>query len=410
MSQAGFGDSSSQESISQESVESQSPQQVALQIVSETAPKVAPKVALSNIASNTVSNIAAEPTTLFNALPRQVLEQELQFCNERSQQAQVLLRQAQEQLQLSQLVIQRQETLTQTLQARIDQLERELQDVHSSGEELRDRLKRQQHHTSQLKAALERCLDTSSPKEAAPNNLVMSNIESWSISKLADEKITPVEQINSSPLQNVVKIAPPLQPIEMPSALTDDQDSAISNISDNQSDRQFEQPEPIDPPSSILPKMQPISPLIIRTHKAASGSPIALSLLNTQPLPPIPNPTDNPITNLISNPIANQQQTNDQSAQVDQQEIPTEDYSKPRYTHDSPLSSTSAQNSSRISTVIAPKFMRTLYSYGSADTPEPQEELAIANSLPNSSSPSSRQPVKTLAAVQLPQFPPLPRR
>jgi hypothetical protein len=410
MSQAGFGDSSSQESISQESVESQSPQQVALQIVSETAPKVAPKVALSNIASNTVSNIAAEPTTLFNALPRQVLEQELQFCNERSQQAQVLLRQAQEQLQLSQLVIQRQETLTQTLQARIDQLERELQDVHSSGEELRDRLKRQQHHTSQLKAALERCLDTSSPKEAAPNNLVMSNIESWSISKLADEKITPVEQINSSPLQNVVKIAPPLQPIEMPSALTDDQDSAISNISDNQPDRQFEQPEPIDPPSSILPKMQPISPLIIRTHKAASGSPIALSLLNTQPLPPIPNPTDNPITNPIANPIAKQQQTNDQSAQVDQQEIPTEDYTKPRYTHDSPLSSTSAQNSSRISTVIAPKFMRTLYSYGSADTPEPQEELAIANSIPNSSSPSSRQPVKTLAAVQLPQFPPLPRR
>jgi hypothetical protein len=406
MSQAGFGDSSSQESISQESVESQSPHQAALQIVSETAPKVA----LSNIGSNTVSNIAAEPTTLFNALPRQVLEQELQFCNERSQQAQVLLRQAQEQLQLSQLVIQRQETLTQTLQARIDQLERELQDVHSSGEELRDRLKRQQHHTSQLKAALERCLDTSSPKEAAPNNLVMSNIESWSISKLADEKITPVEQINSSPLQNVVKIAPPLQPIEMPSALTGDQDTEISDISADKSDHQFRQPEPIDPPSSISPKMQPISPLIIRTHKAASGSPIAVSLLNTQPSSPIANPTDNPITNPIANPIAKQQQTNDQSAQVDQQEIPTDDYSKPRYTHDSPLSSTSAQNSSRISTVIAPKFMRTLYSYGSADTPEPQEELAIANSIHNSSSPSSRQPVKTLAAVQLPQFPPLPRR
>jgi hypothetical protein len=49
---------------------------------------------------------------------------------ERSQQAQVLLRQAQEQLQLSQLVIQRQETLTQTLQSRINQLENELQDGH----------------------------------------------------------------------------------------------------------------------------------------------------------------------------------------------------------------------------------------------------------------------------------------
>jgi hypothetical protein len=49
---------------------------------------------------------------------------------ERSQQAQVLLRQAQEQLQLSKLVIQRQETLTQNLQSRINQLENELQDGH----------------------------------------------------------------------------------------------------------------------------------------------------------------------------------------------------------------------------------------------------------------------------------------
>ena len=367
MSQAGFGDSSSQESISQESVQSQSPHQAAPKVAFQIAPKIA------------LSNAVAEPTTLFNALPRQILEQELQFCNERSQQAQVLLRQAQEQLQLSQLVIQRQETLTQTLQARIDQLERELQDVHSSGEELRDRLKRQQHHTSQLKAALERCLDTSSPKEISPNNLVMSNLESWSSAKLAGEKIIQVEQINSSPLQNVVKIAPPLQPIEMPSTLADDQDSEISNISDNQPDNQFRQPEPIDPPSFISPKMQPISPLIIRTHKAASGSPIALSLLNTQTTLPIAN---------------------------SQQEAPTEDDSEPRYAHDSPIASTSATNSSRISTVVAPKFMRTLYGYGSVETPEPQEELAIANSI----SPSGRQPVKTLAAVQLPQFPPLPRR
>ena len=49
---------------------------------------------------------------------------------ERNQQAQVLLRQAQEQLHLSQIVIQRQETLTQTLQSRINQLESKLQDVH----------------------------------------------------------------------------------------------------------------------------------------------------------------------------------------------------------------------------------------------------------------------------------------
>ncbi|NUN64031.1 hypothetical protein HCU40_04520 [Pseudanabaena biceps] len=105
------------------------------------------------------STVFPKPTPLINALPRQVLEQELLSC---SQQTQFLLRQAQEQLQLSQLVIQHQETLTQTLQARVDQLERELQDVYSSSEELRDRLKRQQNHTSQLKAALLRMIDTTS--------------------------------------------------------------------------------------------------------------------------------------------------------------------------------------------------------------------------------------------------------
>ena len=57
MSHAGFGDSSSQESISSSMPEPQTP----LQSVSP--------------------NVIGEPTTLFNALPRQVLEQELQFCN-----------------------------------------------------------------------------------------------------------------------------------------------------------------------------------------------------------------------------------------------------------------------------------------------------------------------------------------
>ena len=397
MSQAGFGDSSSQESISQESVESQSPHQA--------APEIASKIALTNT--------SPEPTTFFHALPRQVLEQELQFCNERSQQAQVLLRQAQEQLQLSQLVIQRQETLTQTLQARIDQLERELQDVHNNGDELRDRLKRQQHHTSQLKAALERCLDTSASKEIAPKDLVMSNLESWSSAKLADEKITPVEQINSSPQQSVVKIAPPLQPIEMPYGLGATQDSEVAK-----SDDQVRQPEPIDAPSSIAPKMQPISPLIIRAHKAASGSPIALSLLNTQPALPVANPKQANDDSSVANQSIPQSiptsigvrefglQDLQKSPQVDRQEIRIEDESKPSYRHDSPISSTSATNSSRISTVVAPKFIRALYSYGNVESPEPPEELAIANS----SSPTGRQPVKTLAAVQLPQFPPLQRR
>ncbi len=353
MSQAGFGDSSPQESINPPFPEPQSQSQ------------------------SVSSNVFGEPTTLFNALPRQVLEQELQFCNERSQQAQVLLRQAQEQLQLSQLVIQRQETLTQTLQSRIDQLERELQDVHANCDELRDRLKRQQHHTSQLKAALERCLDTSTPdsKDIAPKDIALSALESWSIAKLADEKITPVEAISDSPLQNVVKIVPAPQPIEILSA----QESETLNVG-------TQQPEAIDEPIqlSISAKTQPISPLIVRPHRAFQGSPIAPSFAKKL----------HPISSADS--------------LSEQQEMTANDDNFSTNENEAMVSSTSAlKSSSVVSTVVAPKFMQALYS-NSTNSAAPEEreaptQLAIASSIP-------RKGVTSLAAVQLPQFPPLPRR
>jgi len=358
MSQEGFGDSSSQESINSPLLKPQSHSQ------------------------SVSSNILAEPTTLFNALPRQVLEQELQFCNERSQQAQVLLRQAQEQLQLSQLVIQRQETLTLTLQSRIDQLERELQDVHINCDELRDRLKRQQHHTSQLKAALERCLDTSSPvpKDVAPNDIALSALESWSIAKLADEKILPVEAISDSPLQNVVKIAPAPQPIELPDA----QELEILST-------EAQQPEPIKIPIqlSIPAKTQPISPLIVRAHKVSQGSPIA--------------PFDKQLTDSSTDSQLEQQEVEPQKV------ISKNEHNDHNFTisNDSALSSPSAlTTSTMISTVAVPKFIQSLYENAhSSANPKSEEpaQLAIASS-------NTRKVVSSLAAVQLPQFPPLPRR
>ncbi len=358
MSQAGFGDSSAQERITPLMPEPQTP----LQSVS--------------------SNVHGEPTTLFNALPRQVLEQELQFCNERSQQAQVLLRQAQEQLQLSQLVIQRQETLTQTLQSRIDQLERELQDVHVNCDELRDRLKRQQHHTSQLKAALERCLDTSTP---APNDMALSALESWSIAKLADEKITPVEASSDSPMQNVVKIVPAPQPIELEESqelkpFTTDfhQSEVISEVI-------IEEPEPLQ----LSPtRSQPISPLIMRPHKASQGSPLSPNL---PPLQVVAEAKDERVNWRID-------------PQLEQQAIAMARNTTTHDASDSSSSSISAvTNSTMVATIATPKFMQALY--GSVAHPEREEEpqLAIANS-------GSRKAVTSLAAVQLPQFPPLPRR
>ncbi|MBD2179026.1 hypothetical protein H6F42_19060 [Pseudanabaena sp. FACHB-1998] len=353
MSQAGFGDSSSQESINPLMPEPQSQSQI-------------------------VSANVGESNTLINALPRQVLEQELQFCNERSQQAQVLLRQAQEQLQLSQLVIQRQETLTQTLQSRIDQLERELQDVHTNCDELRDRLKRQQHHTSQLKAALERCLDTSTP---APKDMALSALESWSIAKLADEKIAPVESLGDSALQNVVKIAPVPQPIEMPEVLAEIEEPV---------EKVDIQPEAIEEPLSLnIPaKNQPISPLIVRPHKANQGSPIAPNLPKLQTVNSVVEFSHESLTHHDS--LAKPEITVNENLTIDR---------------DSLLASAST-NSLLVSSVATPKFMQSLYGGTNNDSPQEIDDtahLAIANS-------SGRKVVSSLAAVQLPQFPPLPRR
>ena len=366
MSQAGFGDSSSQESINPLSSEPQSHSQ------------------------SLVSNILGEPSATLNALPRQVLEQELQFCNERSQQAQVLLRQAQEQLQLSQLIIQRQESLTQTLQGRIDQLENELQDVHTNCDELRDRLKRQQHHTSQLKAALERCLDTSTPKDIA-----LSDLESWSIAKLADEKITSVEAINDSPLQNVVKITPAPQPIEITK-------TNVISFASNES-LEPEPPEAIDEPMSltIAAKSQPISPMIVKPHKASQGSPIALNLPKWQSkfvsIDRDSKDKEEQLVNATNVAI---------NAQVEKQDVfllennlaPSHDLLSPDASNSS---SSAVKNSSMVSTVVAPQFIQALY--GNVEEIEEATQLEIANSAP-------RKAITSLAAVQLPQFPPLTRR
>ncbi|BBC23646.1 hypothetical protein [Pseudanabaena sp. ABRG5-3] len=359
MSQAGFGDSSPQESINP--------------LISETQSQ----------SQSLTSNVLGDSSTLLNTLPRQVLEQELQFCNERSQQAQVLLRQAQEQLQLSQLVIQRQETLTLTLQARIDQLERELQDVHTNCDELRDRLKRQQHHTSQLKAALERCLDTSTP---APKDMALSALESWSIAKLADEKITPVEAINDSPLQNVVKINPAPQPIDIPETQEITTSSQVS-----------QEPETIEEPISLsIPaKNQPISPLIVRPHKASQGSPIAPNLPKWKP-------------SFVAEQKEEREERSIEIASQVEQKVLSFHESNPIVANDLPSNESAISSGSVVksppmmSTVVAPKFIQALYGNANEEIEEPTQ-LAIANSAP-------RKAVTSLAAVQLPQFPPLPRR
>jgi hypothetical protein len=315
----------------------------------------------------------------FNKLTRQMLEQELYLCNERSQQAHILLRQAQEQLQLSQMVIQRQETLTQTLQSRIDQLERELQDVHSNCDELRDRLKRQQHHTSQLKAALERCLDTAPPaSQPSSSETALSALESWSVAKLAEEKIAPLEsRDNASALQNVLE-QNVLESVTNVIKITPPQD--ISSVDQPQAT-----PAEISESPDILGKHQPISPLIVRPHKAYQGSPLSINL------PKLKIET----TSLEQN-AEYEASSRDGSMAI---------------AHDLENSSLSNTRPTVLHRVTAPKFLQKLgnideipdqhQGYEQNHGTDAQQQLAIA---------SSRKPVTSMASVQLPQFPPLPRR
>ncbi|MEI6429757.1 MAG: hypothetical protein WCO45_15435 [Pseudanabaena sp. ELA607] len=126
------------------------------------------------------------------------LLQELSACTQKCNQAYTLLQQAQEQLRLSQLVIQRQEALIASLQERIAQQESMLKESHHSCDDLRDRLKRQQHHTSQLKAALERCLENDAKQ---PKSVTIPH--SWSITKLAEERIVPMVNEPNAPVDQI---------------------------------------------------------------------------------------------------------------------------------------------------------------------------------------------------------------
>lgn len=136
------------------------------------------------------------------------LQQELLACHRGREQAQLLLHQTQEKLELAQQLIQRQDALNQSLQERIAKLEQDLQDKneqlvqsHTDCDDLRGRLKRQQHHTSQLKAALERCLDA--PTANSSKDLPM--VESWAVAKLADEPMISSAELGEESMQPNLK-------------------------------------------------------------------------------------------------------------------------------------------------------------------------------------------------------------
>jgi chromosome segregation ATPase len=98
-----------------------------------------------------------------------ILRQELHTCEQKCDQAYLLLDEARDQLRLAHQLIQSQENSSKLLAERVAKLEAELQtksqqliQANLDNKDIRDRLKREKHNSYQLKTALERCLDSSS--------------------------------------------------------------------------------------------------------------------------------------------------------------------------------------------------------------------------------------------------------
>ncbi|CAN1210016.1 hypothetical protein TUMEXPCC7403_07460 [Tumidithrix helvetica PCC 7403] len=289
------------------------------------------------------------------------LEQELKSCYAQNEQIHVLLYQAQEQLVLSQQVIECQEALTQTLQKRIEQLEHDLEiksalveQANSNCDELKERLKRQQHRNSQLKAAYEKRLDieAESLKEEIPL------MESWAVAKLAEEKINPIPTSHSDEsLQNVVQIMPVAQePIPTIAAISS---------------------------SSLKPELA--KPAVTRATNLST------------PIPSLPE------FGLLDEPVHRKER---ERAEVNttasiQENLERENQERENLDRAS-LNQHAYQPKLLLSQVSMPKFMQVL-SDASVEPPDQDLEptsATIAN---------KRNTISSLAAVKLPQFPPLRR-
>ncbi|MEE3718076.1 hypothetical protein V2H45_15150 [Tumidithrix elongata RA019] len=346
MSQSEFGNLSASESESKLDV-----------IASSSEQKIADRKILEQ---QVISSLETDRSPVTASLDSQHESQapDLQSCHARNEQIHVLLYQAQEQLVLSQQVIECQEALTQTLQKRIEQLEHDLQiksalieQANSNCDELKERLKRQQHRNSQLKAAYEKRLDieAESLKEEIPL------MESWAVAKLAEEKINPIPAPhNDEALQNVVQIMPVAQ-------------------------------EPIPAIAALNPNSPKLDAIKLNVNRSSSN-------LST-PIPSLPE------FGLLDEPLPKRA--------IETAEASTKESIKPENPERESLDRASLnqhayQPKLLLSQVSMPKFMQVL---SDASVEPPDQDLE-----PTSATISNkRNTISSLAAVKLPQFPPLRR-
>lgn len=133
-----------------------------------------------------------------------LLQQELHSCNQRYDRTYLLLQQTQEKLDLSQQVMQRQDELAEHFQVRIAELEKDLEDrceqleqVNAKCDYLRTHFKREQNHTSQLKALLERFLDdeqADAPDALTDTQFSANDTDAWSPSVTTGLAVEAQEQ------------------------------------------------------------------------------------------------------------------------------------------------------------------------------------------------------------------------
>lgn len=310
------------------------------------------------------------------------LEQELSDCNAKCAQAHMLLQHQSEQLNLAQQVIQRQGDLTQSLQERISQLEQELeikseQLIQSSSncEDLRSRLKRQQHHTSQLKAALERCLES-------PTN-ISAKVE-FTSAKFSGEYESKIEPASESISENV------LEPIFARDILRETVKPLMPDVLQNIVQVKSTEVQTVSEQDQT-----------VRAFDSATGNLEIKSQIEPKPQ------LDSESRNISSSP-----NISSNVARVINDSLfftPTETQNTPSETsieatlddieHQDNFSQDGYQHGLLLPQVAAPQFIKAL------NTQIPNQETP-----PLVGSQTGKRKVTSLAAVKLPQFPPLQRR
>jgi hypothetical protein len=412
--------------------EPENPENLAVAEATASVTELSP-VKKSNLmeATEPTSNNNLEPNLLPDLLPdlesdaaEITVGDELSFA-----QLQALLAQTQEKLSLSEQLIDRQETLNQSLQVRVEQLEQVLQQkeievtqVNYDRQELRSRLKRQEHHNSQLKAALERCLD--SPVSLTDSNHGKGDLAASHPGDQDEQSLTNIATPISTPAMAKMKQADRAEPAELIAVESDDQLEAIESALESLSESIVETIARVNnysDPSLVTESNSPQSAdLAALENEIINPFVAAIDDLVQVPADPAPGVApaieqqasiNQAIDYAIARAVSHHSASN-AAAQIDavmpNPELEIDPAALPTVNKPQPLQPTAHYNQSSynyagivaVPRVAAPKFIQDLASTQASSV---EATPAISGTIKR----GDRKSIPSLAAVKLPQFPPL---